>query len=92
MLTQLKTYLVQDCPGFPGPAVIEFDGNGARRVEFFRAPGSERTLQRAEQLTRDDDAAHAAVARVRAALPAEGAPDWESLEAGLKTLLREIAS
>lgn len=63
-----------------------------RDGEFFRAPDSERTLQRAEQLTRDDDAAHAAVARVRAALPAEGAPDWESLEAGLKTLLREIAS
>lgn len=59
---------------------------------FFRDHSSQDMLRRAQRLTRGDAAAHAAVARVRAAIPAPGTPRWGALETALTTLLREIAS
>lgn len=64
----------------------------ARNEAFFREGTSRAMLDRAERLAGDDAAARAALARVRAALPAEGAPRWESLETDLDALLRELAS
>jgi hypothetical protein len=64
----------------------------ARNQAFFTAGDTQAALDHAEKQTRGDDAARAALARVRAALPADGPPEWESLEADLKTLLGEIAS
>ncbi|HEX2076136.1 MAG TPA: hypothetical protein VHG08_00455 [Longimicrobium sp.] len=62
-----------------------------RNEAFFREGTTRAMLARAERLA-GDDAARAALARVRAALPEEGAPRWESLEKELDTLLRELAS
>jgi hypothetical protein len=67
-------------------------GARARNQPFFGAGDTEAALNYAEKQTRGDDAARAALEQVRAALPADGPPEWESLEAGLKTLLGEIAS
>ncbi|HYR09454.1 MAG TPA: hypothetical protein VEQ60_16835 [Longimicrobium sp.] len=64
----------------------------ARNQPFFTAGDTQAALDHAEKQTRGDDAARAPLARVRAALPADGPPEWESLEADLKTLLGEIAS
>jgi Putative zinc-finger len=64
-----------------------------RRDEaFFRSGDTRRMLGRAERLTAADPAARDALARVRAALPAEGAPDWDALTGTLDTLLGELAS
>lgn len=59
-----------------------------RDAEFFRARGSRAMLRRAER----DPSARAAASRVRAAIPREGTPDWNALDAALNALLREIAS
>jgi hypothetical protein len=64
----------------------------ARDEPFFSADNTQAALDHAEKQTRGDDAARAALTQVRAALPAGGTPEWGSLEAGLKTLLGEIAS
>lgn len=64
----------------------------ARDEAFFRGAASRDMLDRAQGLTREDAAARAAVEQARRYLAADGAPEWDSLEASLKTLLREIAS
>lgn len=61
----------------------------ARDSIFFRDPATLDMLGRAERITRDDDAAHAAAKRVG---DEAEALDWDALEVSLKTLLREIAS
>jgi hypothetical protein len=58
-----------------------------RNDAFFR---DRAMLKRAERLTRDDPAAHAALARVRARV--DGTMDWVALRGDLDALLREIAS
>ena len=59
---------------------------------FFRARASRSMLKEADRLTQADAAAYAAVQRLRAALPPEGAPAWDALQDALDALLREIAS
>ncbi|HEX2209960.1 MAG TPA: hypothetical protein VHG93_19955, partial [Longimicrobium sp.] len=64
-----------------------------REPEFFASEDTGTMLDRAGRLARDDEAARAAVAQVRAALPAGAPPnDWAALETSLETFLREIAS
>jgi hypothetical protein len=60
-----------------------------RRDEgFFTARGSRAMLRRAER----NPASRAAAARVRAAIPAQGPPDWDALSAALDALLRDLAT
>lgn len=65
---------------------------GRRDAAFFRADASRGMLDAAEGLTEGNATARDALARVRAALPEGGAPDWTELDAGLEALLRSIAS
>lgn len=61
-----------------------------RQEPFFRDRANREMLRLAERLTRSDDAAHDAVAQVRAAIPAQGEPAWPALEGALEELLGEI--
>jgi hypothetical protein len=63
-----------------------------RDQAFFQGHASRAALDRAERFTGNNPAARAAVARVRATIPAEGSPDWNALSAALDALLRELAS
>jgi hypothetical protein len=63
-----------------------------RNQEFFEARDSQAALDNAKRLTTGDEAARDALAQVRTALATEGPPEWGALEAGLKALLKEIAS
>lgn len=64
----------------------------AKNEDFLSGDASRDMLRRADRLTRGDAEANRAVAQVRDAIPAQGAPTWPALEAALKALLREIAS
>lgn len=64
-----------------------------RRDEaFFRSGATRGMLRRAERLTAADPTALDAVSSVRAALAAQGPPDWNALTERLDTLLNEVAS
>lgn len=62
-----------------------------RNSAFFQDGASAGMLGRAERVARGDQAALAAVAEVRAALPAGSAPPWDTLESGLGKLLSELS-
>lgn len=57
---------------------------------FFRDSG-DGMLRRAKRLARGNRAARAALAQVRAALPARGATRWDALEKSLARLLSELS-
>lgn len=64
-----------------------------RRDEaFFRSRATRAALRRAEDLTGEDPEAQAALARIRTAAAARGAPDWEGLNADLEAFQGAIAS
>ncbi len=63
-----------------------------RDQAFFRSGATRRMLGRAEELTAAGSAARDAVSGVRAALAAQGPPNWNDLAEALNTLLGAVAS
>lgn len=59
---------------------------------FFRSDDSRAMLRRAEELTEDNAEARVALQDVRASLDADGAPDWDALEARLRMLLEALGT
>jgi hypothetical protein len=60
--------------------------------DFFEGGTSRGMLRRAERLFQGDDGVRTAVADVRAALPAQGPPQWQPLRDSLDVLVKELAS
>lgn len=61
-----------------------------RNTAFFADGATDGMLGRAGRVARGNDAAVAAVAEVRAALPEGAAPRWDPLQASLRTLLSQL--
>ncbi|HEX8394938.1 MAG TPA: hypothetical protein VF665_21510 [Longimicrobium sp.] len=62
----------------------------ARDEEFFQADATGRPPRALERLAKGDAGASGALAKVRAALPRDGAPDWKMLASELKSLMTTI--
>lgn len=62
-----------------------------RNAAFFEADGTSGMLGRAERAARGNRAAQTAVNGVRAALPEDGAPQWDALGGSLRILLSQLS-
>lgn len=63
-----------------------------RDAAFFSTRDTRAVLRRAERKTRDNEDARLAVAAVRGAIPAQGAPDWDALDSTLDELFLRARS